>query len=53
MPSTLEEVGGSKEDIPKLVQMLTHVNGNNGTISGFTTLNEEDCTAIYESMLRK
>ncbi|SMC35031.1 hypothetical protein SAMN06296952_0657 [Oscillospiraceae bacterium] len=53
MPSTLEEVGGSKEDIPKLVQMLTHVNGNNGTISGFTTLDEEDCTAIYESMLRK
>ena len=53
MPSTLEGVGGSKEDIPKLVQMLTHVNGNNGTISGFTTLNEEDCTAIYESMLRK
>ena len=53
MPSTLEEVGGSEEDIPKLVQMLTHVNGNNGTISGFTTLNEEDCTAIYKSMLRK
>lgn len=53
MPSTLEEVGGSAEDIPKLVQMLTHVNGNNGTISGFTTLNEEDCTAIYKSMLRK
>lgn len=53
MPSTLEDVGGSEGDIPKLVQMLTHVNGNNGTISGFTTLNEEDCTAIYKSMLRK
>jgi alcohol dehydrogenase YqhD (iron-dependent ADH family) len=53
MPSTLEEVGGAEADIPKLVQMLTHVNGNNGTISGFTTLNEEDCTAIYKSMLRK
>ena len=53
MPSTLEDVGGAEADIPKLVQMLTHVNGNNGTISGFTTLNEEDCTAIYKSMLRK
>ena len=53
MPSTLEEVGGAEADIPKLVQMLTHVNGNNGTISGFTTLNEEDCTAIYKSMLKK
>lgn len=53
MPSTLEEVGGSEADIPKLVEMLTHVNGNNGTISGFTTLNEEDCTAIYKSMLKK
>ena len=52
MPSTLEEVGGSEADIPKLVQMLTHVNGNNGTISGFTTLNEADCTAIYKSMLK-
>ena len=53
MPSTLEEVGGAEADIPKLVQMLTHVNGNNGTISGFTTLNEEDCTVIYKSMLKK
>ena len=53
MPSTLEEVGGKEEDIPELVRMLTHVNGNNGTISGFTTLNEEDCTAIYRSMLKK
>ncbi len=53
MPSTLEEVGGKAEDIPELVRMLTHVNGNNGTISGFTTLNEEDCTAIYKSMLSK
>lgn len=53
MPSTLEEVGGKEEDIPELVRMLTHVNGNNGTISGFTTLNEDDCTNIYRSMLRK
>ena len=53
MPSTLEEVGGKEEDIPELVRMLTHVNGNNGTISGFTTLNEDDCAAVYRSMLRK
>lgn len=53
MPSDLEGVGGKEEDIPKLVQMLTHVNGNNGSISGFTTLDEADCTKIYEAMLRK
>ena len=53
MPSDLEGVGGKEEDIPKLVQKLTHVNGNNGSISGFTTLDEADCTKIYEAMLRK
>ena len=53
MPSDLEGVGGKEEDIPKLVQMLTHVNGNNGSISGFTTLDEAACTKIYEAMLRK
>ena len=53
MPSDLEGVGGKEEDIPKLVQMLTHVNGNNGSISGFTTLDEAACTKIYEAMLLK
>ena len=53
MPSDLEGVGGKEEDIPKLVQKLTHVNGNNGSISGFTTLDEAACTKIYEAMLRK
>ena len=53
MPSDLEGVGGKEEDIPKLVQKLTHVNGNNGSISGFTTLDEAACTKIYETMLRK
>lgn len=53
MPSDLEGVGGKEEDIPKLVQKLTHVNGNNGSISGFTTLDEAACTKIYEAMLLK
>lgn len=51
MPSTLGELGGKEEDIPVLVKNLCYGDGRNGTISGFVTLNEEDCTAIYKMML--
>ena len=37
--------------IPKLVDMLCNVNGYGGYISGFVTLNEEDCTKIYQAMV--
>ena len=51
MPSNFEELGAKKEDIPKLVEVLCRGDGRDGTISGFVTLNEEDCTKIYELMV--
>ena len=50
MPKNFEELGAKKEDIPKLVETLCHSEGRNGSISGFTTLTDEDCTKIYEMM---
>lgn len=46
-----KELGAKKEDIPKLVNVLCRTSGRNGSISGFVTLNEEDCTKIYEMMV--
>ena len=46
-----EELGAKEEDIPKLVDVLLHGNGGNGTLSGFMTLGEEDCTKIYQLMV--
>ena len=51
MPLTFAEIGAKKEDIPKLVDVLCNGNGGNGSISGFVTLNEDDCRKIYELML--
>ncbi|MDO4867592.1 MAG: iron-containing alcohol dehydrogenase [Clostridia bacterium] len=51
MPRTLGELGGKEEDIPKLVDVLCNGNGRQGAISGFVTLNETDCAAIYRMML--
>ena len=51
MPATFEELGAKKEDIPKLVQSLCYGNGGDGKISGFVTLDEKDCTKIYEMMI--
>ena len=51
MPSTLGELGGKEEDIPVLVKTLCYGDGRTGSISGFVTLSEEDCTNIYRSML--
>ena len=51
MPLTFEEIGAKEEDIPKLVQTLCYGDGRKGSISGFVTLNEEDCTNIYRLML--
>ncbi len=44
-------VFGKEEDIPALVQALCRGNGRPGSISGFVTLDEEDCAAIYRSMI--
>ena len=51
MPSTLGDLGGEEKDIPVLVKNLCYGDGRDGTISGFVTLNEEDCTKIYRMML--
>ncbi len=51
MPKNFEELGAKEEDIPKLVDVLCHGDGRPGSISGFVTLNEEDCTNIYRLML--
>ena len=51
MPKNFEELGAKKEDIPKLVDVLCRGDGRDGTISGFITLNEDDCTKIYEMMV--
>jgi len=46
-----EQLGAKAEDIPHMVNSLCNGNGRNGTIGGFVTLNEEDCTKIYELMV--
>ena len=51
MPLTFAELGAKKEDIPKLVEALCYGDGRNGSISGFVTLNTDDCTKIYEMMV--
>jgi hypothetical protein len=51
MPSTLGELGGKEEDIPTLVKNLCYGDGRDGTISGFVTLDENDCAEIYKMMI--
>ncbi|MCR4901444.1 MAG: iron-containing alcohol dehydrogenase [Butyrivibrio sp.] len=51
MPGNFQELGAKKEDIPTLVKMLCYGDGRTGSISGFVTLNEEDCTKIYNLMV--
>lgn len=51
MPSKFADIGAKEEDIPKLVDVLCNGDGRTGSISGFVTLNEEDCTKIYQMMV--
>ena len=51
MPKIFEELGAKEEDIPKLVDILCYGDGRSGSISGFVTLNEEDCAKIYKMMV--
>lgn len=51
MPKNFAELGAKKEDIPKLVEVLCRGDGRQGSISGFVTLNEDDCTKIYKMMV--
>ena len=41
----------TEEDIPVLVKNLCYGDGRPGSISGFVTLNEEDCEKIYQLMV--
>ena len=50
MPRNFAELGAKKEDIPALVKSLCWGDGRQGSISGFVTLNEDDCTKIYRLM---
>ena len=51
MPKNFEELGAREGDIPKLVDILCNGDGRKGTISGFVTLDEEECTKIYKMMV--
>ena len=51
MPKNFAELGAKEEDIPKLVDVLCNGDGREGSISGFVTLDEKDCTEIYRLML--
>lgn len=51
MPGSFAELGAKEEDIPKLVEVLCHGDGRDGSISGFVTLTEEDCANIYRLMV--
>ncbi|MDY6398366.1 MAG: iron-containing alcohol dehydrogenase [Treponema sp.] len=51
MPKNFSELGAKEEDIPRLVEVLCRGDGRTGSISGFVTLNEDDCTKIYQMMV--
>ena len=51
MPKNFAELGAREEDIPELVRVLCRGDGRGGSISGFVTLNEEDCEKIYRMMV--
>ncbi len=51
MPGNFEELGAREEDIPALVEALCDGDGRQGSISGFVTLDKEDCAKIYKMMV--
>ena len=51
MPGNFAELGAKEEDIPVLVKSLCWGDGRQGSISGFVTLNENDCANIYRLMV--
>jgi alcohol dehydrogenase YqhD (iron-dependent ADH family) len=52
MPLNFAELGAKEEDIPTLVKALCYGDGRTGSISGFVTLDTEDCTKIYQMMVK-
>ena len=51
MPKNFAELGAKEEDIPLLVENLCCGDGRPGSITGFVTLDRDDCTNIYRLML--
>ena len=51
MPKNFSDIGAKEEDIPVLVKQLCYGDGRTGSISGFVTLTEENCTKIYKMMV--
>lgn len=51
MPGNFAQLGAKEEDIEKMAHTACYGNGGNGTIGGFTSLNEEDVANIYRLML--
>lgn len=51
MPLNFAELGAKEEDIPTLVKALCYGDGREGSISGFVTLNDRECTKIYQMMV--
>lgn len=51
MPRNFAELGAKEEDIPVLVKSLCWGDGRQGSISGFVTLDEDDCAKIYRLMV--
>ncbi len=51
MPRNFAELGAKEEDIPALVKSLCWGDGRQGSISGFVTLDENDCAKIYRLMV--
>ncbi len=51
MPRNFAELGAKEEDIPALVRALCRGDGRQGSISGFVTLDENDCEKIYRLMV--
>ena len=51
MPRNFADLGAKEEDIPVLVKSLCWGDGRQGSISGFVTLDENDCAKIYRLMV--
>lgn len=51
MPGNFAELGAKEEDIPQMAYTCVSGDVNTGTISGFTTLNQQDVENIYRLML--
>lgn len=50
MPSTLEELGASEEDIEKMAETACYGDGGSGTIGNFVPLQKKDVIKIYHLM---